>query len=67
MSAAAAYLVRDTTFEGTQHGMGRSGTLCGINKDKVTVVRNLFHGTKPKDCTSCAVKLRERIQSPSRS
>lgn len=56
---AAAYLVEDVHFQGTQHGTEGDATLCGIPKGEFTVVRNPFWGTGPSDCTQCATRLRE--------
>ncbi|MFZ2502752.1 MAG: hypothetical protein WAW88_08800 [Nocardioides sp.] len=55
---AAAYLATDPEFAGTQHGMGETGTLCGLAEDEVAVVRNPFYGTQPMDCDECAGELR---------
>jgi hypothetical protein len=55
---AAAYLVTDPDLAGAQHGMGKSGTLCGLPEVAVSVVRNPFYGTQPKDCDGCADELR---------
>lgn len=55
---AAAYLVDDPAFAGMQHGMGDSGTLCGIAESDIAVVRNPFWGTQPKDCVDCVLHLR---------
>jgi hypothetical protein len=54
---AAAYLVDDPTFQGTQHGMEDTGTLCGLTGEQVAIVRNPFWGTKPNDCPDCAERL----------
>ncbi len=56
---AAAYLAGDPAFAGTQHGMGDTGTLCGLSESDVVIVRNPFWGTQPKDCEQCATELRQ--------
>lgn len=55
---AAAYLATDPDFTETQHGMGESGTLCGLPEADVVVVRNPFYGKQANDCDSCAHELR---------
>lgn len=55
---AAAYLVDDREFTGTQHGVeSGGGTLCGLPADAIAVVRNPFWGKRPDDCRACAARL----------
>jgi hypothetical protein len=55
---AAAYLVDDPGFAGTQHGVEPGGTLCGLPAEDIVVVRNPFWGDQPNDCEGCAARLR---------
>jgi hypothetical protein len=55
---AAAYLVDDREFTGTQHGVkSGGGTLCGLPADAIAVVRNPFWGQRPNDCRACAARI----------
>lgn len=57
---AAAYLVDDPSFIGTQHGVAEGGaSLCDIPADSLIVVRNPFWGHRDEDCPICAARLQE--------
>jgi hypothetical protein len=52
------FLVDDISCAGTQHGAADDGgSLCGIDPEQLTVVRNPFWGSDAADCSECAAAL----------
>lgn len=52
-------VVGDQILAGPEHGIGDGGTLCGIPRDEVFLMRHLFQPEGPFACAACTQRLVE--------